>query len=337
MIQFEVAQTQEDWNEALVLATKVFSEHSSNEGYGGYKTSLWYDDSSFAIKNLIVARNGKGDIVGMVRLVPRVLFQRGRKLSVAGFSSICLDPKEQGKGSSIPLMNFSIDIAKNRGFDIALLFARRAMDHYYPRLGFWGVSSYNRLEVKIPDNSSVGDEVELAQSSLNHIELYDQAYQESYENVLGRIERNPQYWQNLVTASYQTGRQMQTIKWKNQDVGYVIFDARTVFEIASREPQAFDGVLRLLSSLQKQKVVSFLLSVDHKMLVELKHLDLSVSYRECPWGGHMVRLLNVTVGNEQLPSYDETLSFLRVRAISYSVDVSAHKYSPFNICAMDEF
>lgn len=336
-MKLEVAHTQSDWVDALALATEIFNPQSVGDNYAAHKATLWQDDPTFATENLVLARDGSGKIVGMVRLVPRVMYGLNEELTVAGFSSICIHPEMRGKGHSTALMKFAIEIAKDRGFDIALLFARRAMDHYYTQFGFWGASSYNRLTVNIPEEMPLGEKITLTPPSLGHVSLYNRSYLAAYAKVFGRMARDEKYWQNIIKYVPRRGRQLSTVVWKGQEVGYVILENETVVEIAISETDAYVSAVSFLASELNQKQLTFVVSADHAMIAWLEGFDISISYRECAWGGHMVRLLGMDAGQIETPSYAQTIQGLGMRAVSRPVDHNGISLSPFNVCMIDEF
>lgn len=336
-MQFEIACTQSDWDEALALATEIFSSQSVGDNYAIQKASQWLDDPAFSIENLVLARDDSGKIVGMVRLVPRIIYRTSEKITVAGFSSICLHPKLRGKGHSTALMEFAIKTAKDRGFDVALLIARRAMDHFYTKFGFWGVSSYNRLTVNLPEEMPLDEKITLTPPSLDHVLLYNRSYRAAYAKVFGRMARDEKYWQNIIKYVPQRVRQLSTVVWKGQEVGYIMLENKTVVEIALSETDAYVSTISFLASELNQKQLTFVVSADHAMIAGLKGLDISISYRECAWGGHMVRLLGLDAGQSGTPSYAQTIQSLGVRAVSRQVDQNGISLSPFNVCLIDEF
>ena len=71
---------------------------------------------------------------------------KGQILKVAGLSSICIDPNFQGYGFGKELMERSIIYLDQRGYDLSFLIARRAVDRFYTKFGYFGASSYQSLK-----------------------------------------------------------------------------------------------------------------------------------------------------------------------------------------------
>src|SRR5436309_693260 len=120
------ARTEDEVQLALKLAVSVFEPASEMNDYPRYKAHLWREDPSFESANLMLARIASEPPCGLVRIVPRTVYRAKEAFSVAGISSVCLEPEKRGKGLSLALMTQTLEHCRERGFDFAFLFARRA-------------------------------------------------------------------------------------------------------------------------------------------------------------------------------------------------------------------
>lgn len=281
---------------AFQLATSVFKTSTAIDDYDFYKRMLWRDDPSYAIDNFVVARAEDGSVRGLVRIVPRTVFRGEEAFSVAGLSSVCLSPCERGRGNSLKLMEFALECCKKRGFDFAFLFARRAADHYYSRFGFQGVSSYSKLKINyagLPSDSQFA----IGPSWEKYIEIYSAAHDACYARVFGRVERTPAYWQFLLRKfrSIYPDR-IETLFFSGEPVGYLVLNDSAIHEVAftqdvdARELVAF--LSRQFPLVCKDGYINLDLPPQHLLLSNLHGLDVSVTERECPFGGHMACILN---------------------------------------------
>ncbi len=291
------ARTAAEAEEALALATRVFSAQSALAGYPEYKAALWKEDPAWEPGNVVLARTDGGRLAGLIRIVPRTLFRMAQRYTVAGISSVCIDPEFRGRGLSVPLMEHALEHARSRGLQLALLIARRAADHYYTRFGFWGVSSYNRATFRLETAGGSGQAVAFADPGPRDFDMYAAAHVDSYAGCFGRFERTPAYWRFLASKlAAVNGMKWLTITLGGVAAGYVIFSGETVHEIAYVAGVPAPELVRALpAALQASGGIplAFEIPPQHRLVRDMAHADMTVSFRECSYGGHMVRILDV--------------------------------------------
>lgn len=281
---------------ALRLAISVFKHASELSDYESYKTLLWYDDPTFALENIMLARLGDGSPCGLIRIVPRTVYRVNEAYSVAGISSVCLKPDKQGRGLSIDLMERTLDSCRTRGFDFAFLFARRSADHYYTRFGFSGIGSYSRISIRL-SGLRTDSNIALQDEDEAYIDLYSEAYNRCYAGVFGRVERSPDYWRFMLRRVRQSpGLRFLTLTASGSPVGYALLGDDAVHELGYRDGVQADAVLTLISEALPQARTAGLLTLrispQHLFVGAAYGFDMTVSSRECTYGGHMACILN---------------------------------------------
>lgn len=332
----ELANSEADWDTAIALATGIFAPMAEAENYPETKRRLWRDDPSFALDNLILARDASGQIAGLVRLVPRTIYRGSHPLSAVGMTSICMAHEFRGQGHSVPLMDHAIGIVIERGYDFAFLIARRAVDNYYTRFGFWGASSYGKVRISASDMEPVSCGISLDDSSLADLEVYDEAYCLSYGEVFGRVERDRPLWRFILKKAQDEGFVVKTVRCDGAPIGYVVLVNGDVLELALTSADYAKPVLSRLMVLGESPELTCHLPAGHTLLHQLSGWEVLVSFRECPWGGHMVRVLDGQPDIGGCPSYEETLERLGIRVAS---DLSSQAHADrlqFNIGRLDE-
>ena len=192
-VSFSLASSDEDVEAAFRLAVSVFGPSSGIDQYDSYKLSIWRDDPSYALDNFVLGRTEDQSVCGLVRIVPRKVFRGQQAFVVAGISSVCLSPQQRGDGISVTLMEYALEYCRQREFDFAFLFARRAADHYYTRFGFQGISSYNQLKVQFGSLAS-DSRFETGPAKEKYFDVYRAAHDKCYSETFGRVERTPAYW-----------------------------------------------------------------------------------------------------------------------------------------------
>jgi GNAT superfamily N-acetyltransferase len=289
------ASTEGEVDLALEIAIRAFEGASGMNDYSSYKTFLWREDPSFKAGNLMLARIRGGPPVGVVRIVPRTVYRADQAFSVAGISSVCLVPEKRGKGLSTQLMEQTLARCRERKFDFAFLFARRAADHYYTRFGFWGIGSYSRVSIALTDVGGRSN-VALGDADEGQIRLYKQAYDKCYAAAFGRVERSAAYWRFLMRRlQYSAELRFSTLLEDEKLIGYVVWSDRGVHELAYvGDPQAKSIVALFAELLPGQKSGGSLtldLPPQHLFIAAAYGLDITLSSRECTYGGHMACIL----------------------------------------------
>ena len=131
----------------LVVRTFGAIASKSIDDMHEYKEFLWEEPDFPGQDHIIIMATNSGDVVGTIRLLPRKLYRNVDEFICAGITSVCIDKRYRGNGYSYEIMNATLEQARILGYEIVALFARRALDHYYPKFGRWGLSSYNRLTI----------------------------------------------------------------------------------------------------------------------------------------------------------------------------------------------
>ena len=148
-LQVSPAENETDTKRAMTVVEGAF-DMGDSQGEG--RDFVWYADPKFSFENVLIAKTENDDFAGVVRLLP-VTIRRGEgSIRAVIFSDVCIDEKFRNQGFSIPMIQSAVKIAKERNFEFALLFARRALDHFYTRFSFWGVSSYSSVAIRLPEN-----------------------------------------------------------------------------------------------------------------------------------------------------------------------------------------
>jgi len=293
---FETARSERDFSEAFLLALKVFQPQSKIVCYETYKAMLWKEDPTYSIENLILAKDVQGKVVGLVRVVPRKLFRVNQQIRVAGISSVCIDEAYRGKGLSRRLVQYALELCLTRKFDIALLFARNAADHYYTKFGFWGVASYNKILVNLDNRRPSERNIKIDNARPELLPLYQKAYELSYARTFGRIERDFRYWDFIFKKlSNQPGLKLNTLICKGKPIGYAMISKGLIHELGYIDKPCTMELLNVLASENKSDPNSLILEISsiHCLLSDLGGLDVTLQARECNYGGHMLKILNV--------------------------------------------
>ncbi len=292
-------------DEALRLACEVFSARSAAADYPAYKAMLWREDPAFAESNIIVGRNAAGELAGVVRIVPRRLHRVDQAMRVAGISSVCVNPALRGRGYSVAIMEHALERCRALGYDLGLLIARRAADRYYTQFGFWGISSYSRVSIAVKDRQphSAASALEFPPANADWIDCYRRAYAESYADTFGWFERSGADWAFLLQRlSLLPGAGVRSITLDGKPAGYFVSGSGAIHELGFVDELAADRLVPALASYTgtAEGPLELDLPPEHRLCRMLADFDWSARFRECSYGGHMVRILNVDRAAEML-------------------------------------
>jgi predicted N-acetyltransferase YhbS len=287
-----VARTSEQVSSARALAAEVFGPNAglAAEAAGALKDFVWAEPGFPGPDHLIVALGDGAEVLGLTRLLPRSM--RGaageEPIRVAGISSVCVAPAHRGSGLSRAIMEASLAQARVLGYEATLLFARRAVDHYYPRFGIWGIASYGRVVVRgFPE----GGAPRYRARPVREADREDLAvwYATSYRDCPGALERSSRWWPFLLEKAVRHGLEVVVLEDDGERGGYAVLSGETIVEVAFGPGVRAPELLRAAQPDGSQVVLD--VSVRHPLLEQLTELDVTISARTCAYGGHMMGIL----------------------------------------------
>jgi len=123
---------------ALSLVARIFSTHTSisETNFRKNKKLEWSGFDFFKDDDIIVAKDSD-IVIGVIRLVYRIVHIKGQPYKTAGFTDVCINKEYREKGISKKLMKYAINKA-NFNCDIGLLFARSMLIIITINLDFGG-------------------------------------------------------------------------------------------------------------------------------------------------------------------------------------------------------
>lgn len=292
-----IARTTDEVKAALSLATLAFYPSYSGEGTAfSHKQFMLTEHPGFNDRSTIVLCNDLGMVVGSAFVIDCSFPVGDKAMSGAFISSVSIAEPFKGKGLSVRLMASAIIAATARGADIAVVIARRAVDGYYNRFGFWGVSQYSKVGfnvLSVPQSNVCQNSVNLLPAMTSDLEECASLYDETYRFLLGHCSRNPQMWRYIQEKLARLDLKFHIIRDSELVIAYAVHDGKgLVYEIGIKPN--FDWCVRSFFKAisPSNENVSLHIPPTHPILVRLAGADVTNSLRECSFGGHMVRILN---------------------------------------------
>ena len=325
---------------ALLLAADVFQENVNDEAVD-FKGQMVSPEGELLLENIIVLVSSNGEVCGTCFLVDRFFFKNDELIKGTYLSSICVDESFRGKGLSIILMTEAINECEKRNSVFAVVIARKAVDYYYNKLFFWGVSQYVKINFTISLATYKGPDYQILPATEADIDHLHKIYTGVYSKLYGASSRSSNYWKYILWKTAKQDVQFDCFTLNNQVIGYTLSVGSSIYEIA-----VLDGAyyLSVLGSLKKKydlpDIYCIHASEKHPFLGELVNSDFTVSRRQCNYGGHMVRLIHP--GELALPgkltvngsgyNFEDTCRLLGIDVLS---NPGEGKRESFNIPLMD--
>lgn len=347
-----VARNSGEREQALRLAAESFSPAGSSPDVAVLrKAFLVHEHPGYTDDSPIVVCAADGTVAGSAFLIGCTLPLGGRLLQGVFISSVSVAESWRGQGLSVLLMEAAIDTATSRGVDIAMLIARRAVDGYYTRFGFWGVAQYSRVTLKLttlPVNTFPEMLFDFRPVGTADLKACAILHAENYENFAGYCLRKPEMWRYILRKLAYLGMRFDVITINGEIEGYAIHDGQgNLHEVATRPEGPTCGARNFLEAyVPGGESVTLHIPPAHPFLSQLEGADVSLTVRECPYGGHMARLLSPalidSLSDEPNPksgylSFAQTAKALRLsRVTDLDSAAGAGMRGSFNISLLDQ-
>lgn len=346
-----IARNEIEREEALKLAAASFPLPDDHHDAAILrKTKLLREHPGYTNESPIIVCNTDGSIGGSAFLIDCVVPLKDKLLRGVFVSSVSVCEAARGRGLSRLLMKAAIQSATNRGVDIAMLIARRGVDGYYTRFGFWGLSQYSKFTIPIStlaSGSHSPKSTSLTPVTVADFGLCAALYADNYRNLVGHCQRDQEKWCYILQKLPYISMRFDLVKIDGKTAGYVIHDGKgNVHEIATTAGESvYTPRTFLQACASTSEEVMLHVHPTHPFLRRLEGADVLLSLRECPYGGHMVRILNPAAfpggsagyGQDAPLDFTETarlLSALRVTVFDSTRDIGLQ--GSFNIPLMDQ-
>jgi len=352
MIYAGLARNENERKLALRLAATSFRMSEDREDSAFFrKTLMLREHPGFTEDSSIVVCASDGSVVGSAFLIERALPLRDKILRAVFISSISIAEKVRGQGLSYFLMEAAIEASRVRGIDVAMLIARRAVDGFYTRFGFWGLSQYSKVTfdlVTLPKAKRPELSIKIFPAVDENLEICAALYTENYKNLIGHCERKPEMWRYILLKLPYLGLRFELVTIDGKIAGYVIHDGKgNIHEIATVSAEFSYETITLLEAFNLGvERVTLHVHPTHPFLKKLVGADISLILRECSYGGHMVKVLNPAAflheasdcdKNIQPLEFNETARLFSISSVTcFDSSRDIGLYSSFNIPLLDQ-
>lgn len=288
------ARNSKDVERALALAAKTFRSNENPDEAIRIKRFFMSPRGTISEQDVVVLVDETDEIVGTCFLIDRLFYRGNKKLKGTFLTSICIAESSRRKGFSALLMNCAIAECEGRGAVFAILIARKAMDYFYNKFNFWGLSQYSKLHLKLADSYASGKSCSFSPATESDLTLVSTLYESTYSGLYGSCERSLEYWGYVLRKTESQRCNFFIHRTQGRIDGYVIFSGSELYELASAQDVCCFELLNDLGQNLSLKEVTLHCSREHPIFRELQEVDFSLTQRQCNYGGHMVRIINET-------------------------------------------
>ena len=229
------ASSKDEVKRAFELAKDIFVKDPNSQS-STFKELSWNIKADNIFKNIIIATSGS-DIIGVVRLCPRTFLWQRKKFKVAGISSVCVHPKFRKMGIARSLMQTTINHCDQQGYEMTFLIARKAVDHFYTKFGFFGASSYPRILI-VKKHNLQSHSLSFSDFKMSNYQSYRAFYEHSYRLSFGVTYRTKTLWRQIQCLVDEKEIEFKEILISKKLAGYVVSKQHLIVELA------FDRVSR---------------------------------------------------------------------------------------------
>ena len=284
-----------------------------------------------SLEDAVVLVSG-GEVVGFVRILDRRYYSPAGTVQAGGITGVCVHPGLRGQGWGLKVMDAAIRRSQRRGDAFSVLFARRAVDGWYPRLGYVGIGCHVEMRVEAP--SGIGGPSELngsLQTGIidSYINIYADSYADSYMDMVLSVCRDSEWWQTLDArlARRVDAKDFVNVMVGEEPIGYFMLRAGKVIEAASlrqHRAELLAGLRQYCTSNHNERLV-LALPTGHWCVEALRSMNHTLSVRYSWDGGHMVRILDKDAFKKMVMQYAENGSCESLGTLFEQYDMSDHE------------
>ena len=313
MIQTQIrfANSESEVNIATEVAAKSFYPKIEDNEKAESLKSKWRTDP-FCSKEYLLVALYRDEIVGGLRTTPFTILRMSQEYSCLGIAEIFVSMNFQGLGIASHLVDHLISSTKDSKYDMILGVARKKIDGFYLKKGFYGIGSYPEIRINGIRESNKFRSLKSDSFAFHKVtidESMNSLYETCYENVFGRQKRSKADWKKINRENLQNGNLCLGIFLRDELVGYLIICEKSILEISFRDYLNQAKLIIDLAEFLQVNELKFEISSSHSLLSSDLGFDITTSTRECFYGGHIAKIANLeSVVKKFIEREYETLS-----------------------------
>ena len=271
----------------IKLEKKIFNNSSAN-----YFLENIHFSNAVIIKDCL-----KNKIVGFLIHVNRNAIILNVKQKVSFVSSVCIHPDYRNKGLSKGLIKESLNQLKKNKVSIAFVIARKKVDYFYNKFGYFGISSFPKiiLEKFTYINNFNYYPIKSFSVTREDLLLINRFYLNTYKKLDGFFFRNKIYWEYLIKKCKKDNFLFKKFVINNKTIGYAVFKKNEIIEIACKKIEYYNHLLNKIREKNKSNNITIYTNNEHDINISLVDQDLKYCTRRIYYGGHLAKIINSSV------------------------------------------
>jgi len=285
-----LARSEAELEKALHLAAVVFRPNEKIGAALCRKRLIMSVDENLTCNDVVILVIDER-VVATCFLIERQLIRGDQKLASVFLSSICVDQEFRGRGLSKMLIDTALAVCHEREYALAFVIARRSVDYFYTQFGFYGISQYAKAEVYWPE-ARINAGIKFEKTSLQHLDSLQEAYQSTYLTLNGAFVRKASFWLSILDRCNAGDVTLEICKVEGRGVAYVASLDGQVLEMACTNHSLWTSLVETLVAKSSGHTLTINCSPEHPVVRALTNIDVTISRRQCLFGGHMVKILS---------------------------------------------
>jgi len=240
----------------------------------------------------------EGAVIGFIRLVSRQMTCGSDVFGVTGITSVSVSPEHRGRHVGGALMRVAMAEGRRRGDDLSVLFARRAVDGWYPQFGFTGIGQHVEYRLATTLTATAAHQPGLVEGvQPRSLGRYAAAYRKTAGQLPGCFVRPTAWWARLERrlAARKSATFLTFIGTRRTVVGYALTEGEHVWELCVTGDARMEAALAAVLAHQHQRGHSQCALHVHPRHPATRHLfarNHTLSIRRAWDGGHMAAPLH---------------------------------------------
>ncbi len=182
-----------DYPEMVKVCDVSFNKPVTDPTHPDFFSHYFDKEPSYRHSDTLVLKRGKR-IISALTILKRKIILDGVKIPAGCIANVCTLPEERRKGYIRLLMEKSVEVMRQKGFQLGFLLGRPEL---YGRFGWENITGKS-IEAYNPLSSGSGHTASIRKAAGHDIDKIKSCYDKNYARLNGFFERSEKYWKNFL-------------------------------------------------------------------------------------------------------------------------------------------